>query len=190
MFFKLVPVVPRFRLCRNRFPPLSLATVCLDYYTHHRDYCWEHLFFLLTPFFSYGKNLKVLTTQEGIEPRHLDWQHPALTTTPLRWSIYYFFYLTLSFRSGKNLKVLTSQAGIDLNLLDWQHCVLTTTPPRLLQTAINFFLLKNPFLSLWKKPKSADFTGRNRSQRLRLATLRFNHYTKVVINERLYFSST
>ena len=93
---------------------------------------------------------------------------------------YYVFFSDWSFflRSGKNLDVLTSQAVIDLNYLAGQYSIFTTTPPWLLPRDCIFFLT-NPLLPLWKEPKRANQTTKDRLPTLRLATLRLDLYTVV-----------
>ena len=131
LFFKLVPVVPRFRLCRNRFPPLSLATLCLDHYTIVTIAESSYFFFLLTLFFCYRKNLKMLTTRRNriLALRLTTLWLDNYTTVTIAEAPYFFLYLIYFFRSEKKLKVPTSHTRIDPSHLDWQHSALTTTPP-------------------------------------------------------------
>ena len=131
MFFRRVPVVPRFRLCRNRFPPLSLATLCLDHYTIVTIAGSIYFVFLLTLFFRYRKNLKMLTTRRNRIPalRLTTLWLDHYTTMTIAEAPYFFLYLIYFFRSEKKLKVPTSHTRIDPSHLGWQHSALTTTPP-------------------------------------------------------------
>ena len=70
-----------------------LATLCLNHVTNMTiagGYCY---FFYLILFSRSGKNLKVLTSQAGIDPNHLDWQYSAITTTPPRLLLGRSFFL-------------------------------------------------------------------------------------------------